>query len=107
MENLRLETLEKGSVLNKINAELTKIASDIADFQKQATSVRELKLSIKFAPNEDGRMGLITAQVSSALGKQAPIKTSAYFGEVEGKPIISQNHIPTLTGVDATEGESN
>lgn len=96
MRNLTLADINNGAIIDIANAEMQSIANDINDINKKADSPRELVIKVKFMPNKDAKGGAVIATVSSSLGKRREIEGSVYFGEMDGKGLMSERFLPSL-----------
>ncbi len=97
-QNLKIEHLKNGSVLDMINRELQLVANDIADVNKKTDSKRSVSVKLTFAPTPDGQYGKLDVSVTSVLGQQNVLETSVFFGyDAENKQgIASEYVIPQL-----------
>ena len=92
MENqLDIQSLKGGAIIEMANKELQKMVDDVADINKKADSKRELTIKVALLPTEDGRFGTCLMSVASTLGKQKDQTTSLYFG-YDGKRGVASEH---------------
>lgn len=90
--SLSLEQIKHGAAIEMANAELQKIFDDIADPNKEGTSVRKMTLEVVFSPTEDAMAGTCVVRCKSTLGKQRDVATTVYFGKAEGKAWCSERN---------------
>ena len=102
---LRIEELKGGAVIEMANKELVKMVDDIADINKQGASPRELTIKIKLLPNDEASVGTCVMSVSSVLGKQKEQKTTVFFGHDGERGIASEQS--NVSKPQLFEGQQN
>jgi hypothetical protein len=91
-DNLKIEQIKGGAVIEMINTELQTVFDDIADPNKEGKSVRKVTVELVFSPSEDGLVGTLTSRVKSSLGKQRDLPATVYFGQENGKGICAEQN---------------
>lgn len=99
-DNLKIEQIKGGAVIEMINSELQTVFDDIANPNKEGKSVRKVTVELVFQPSEDALVGGCTARVKSTLGKQRDLGTTVYFGVDAGRGVCTeQNRNQPMFGV--------
>jgi hypothetical protein len=78
---VRIETLQGGAVLERINHEMQKVYKNISDINTDPKASRELTLKIKFVPTEDRHSAGISVSCSSKLVSGETLCARIYFEE--------------------------
>ena len=80
-ENLTINNLENGAVMERLEAALIDVLNDIGDVNKKATTPREITCKIKFSPDKDRTMLDISFNVSAKLAANHVVTGRAFFDE--------------------------
>lgn len=91
-ENLRVEQIKGGAVIEMLNTELQKVYDDIADPNRESKANRKVSCELVFSPTEDGQVGSLAVRVKSSLGKQRDLSSTVYFGSDKGKGVCTEQN---------------
>lgn len=89
-DEVSIETLNDGAVIELANDELAKVFSNIQDVNTSAKFKRKLVIEIEFACDENRSYGAGLVQVKSKLAPPMPVRRGLHFGMRDGKAIACQ-----------------
>lgn len=84
-QEITLETLAGGGVVEALAVELDKVLADIQDPNKAPEAKRTITLKIVFAPDEERESVVIAVHPTSKLAPRQPFGVQAYLGRRNGK----------------------
>ena len=91
-EGISLISLKEGAAVELFDAELQKVLDNIMDPNTKPDSVREVILKVKFKPEKDRSMGIISIEPFSRLAPQAPVATRVFLGGKNGKGVAFEHN---------------
>jgi hypothetical protein len=83
-----LAGLGSGAAMERFGLELQKVLENIADPNFKATSVREIRLTVRIAPNESADYAAVSIECESRLPKRRAA-TAAFFMGTEGEQLVA------------------
>lgn len=81
LEPLNLGSISRGALLALFEANVLKVAQNIADTSTEAETTRTVTIKLKFKPDSDRRGIRVTATASCDLAAIAPHVSRAYIGK--------------------------
>lgn len=87
---LRIEEIQDGAVIEKINRVIQKVLNNIVDPNTKADAKRELVMTMTFKPNEERAIGALEISVLPKLAGDKSIKTALILNEKEGQGYASE-----------------
>jgi hypothetical protein len=94
-----LETFAQGALKERFNDALSQVVANIYDANTEATTVREISITIKIKPSDTREMAGVRADVKTKLAPHKGIGTAFYMGTIEGEYIAVENN-PRQLGFD-------
>lgn len=91
-ENVTLENLSSGAVLERFEQELDKVLVNILDPNTKATAVRSVTLTIKIKPSDNRDVGSTEIVTTSKLAPAKPVTTILFIGRENGKPVAAERN---------------
>ncbi len=88
LEIFSLATLDNGGLSELAQVEFGKISKNIADPQTSPTAIRELIITIKFAPDKNRHVGRAKYNLKTKLAGPESIDVPVNFGIENGQFII-------------------
>lgn len=102
--NLVIGDIDRGMLVEQINAVLALAIADIADVNKEATKIRTVAVAIRFQPSKSRRECAVDFQVILKPSTHIPREaTTVYLGKAEDGTPIAKPYIPNqqvLPGVE-------
>ena len=80
-EPLNIGSVSRGALLELFEANVLKVAQNIADPATDAEATRTITLKLKFKPDADRRALKVTATAQCALASISPHESRAYIGK--------------------------
>jgi hypothetical protein len=99
-----LTTIGHGAAVELFDAELKKVLDNIADFNTDPETVREITLKVTFEPTEDRRAAAVSVQVKSKLAGHRGTVGAVFFGMVDGQRAAVESNPRQGKLFDNTEG---
>jgi hypothetical protein len=100
-------TMQDGAVVERINAELMKVAQNVRDINTDAKAPREITLKLKLIPTEDRQSMGIVVSCASKLVSGEKLMGRVYFDDA-GRPVEPKDVKPGNLfeeALEATEEE--
>ncbi len=93
-----LQNLGRGAVIENFDSELARVLENILD-PNTTEAAREIRMTVKFKPNENRDLLEVTIDCSSKLAFQGPIKTQVFIGRTTEGIVASEYH-PKQMGLE-------
>lgn len=102
--NLTIDDIDRGLLVEQINAVIAEAIADIADINKEATKTRTVAVAIRFQPSKSRRECTVDFQVILKPSTHIPRDpTTIYLGKAEDGTPIAKPYVPNqqvLPGVE-------
>lgn len=99
-EAMTLETLDRGSLLERFDAEFAKILENVLDPNTAATAVRSVTITVKIKPTDARDVGETELSVTSKLAPPKPRKTILFIGRSGGRAVAAERDLAQTDLVD-------
>jgi hypothetical protein len=88
---ISIDTIAAGALLEKVEIELSKLATNVKDPNTKPDAVRTITISIKVKPDVTRQLGVTEIDVKSSLAPSKGIPTSFIFDyDKEGKAVMKE-----------------
>lgn len=111
--NINLETLAGGAFAEKLNEALMQVAENIQNPNTEATTKRQIQITLKFAPNKTRQLAateaIDTQMIMGVNMRTGQIEIAEYDGQIRGQMSFSdlQTQEPEAEPAQATTPAAN
>jgi len=91
MDNVTLDTIGNGALLELFSEELARVLANIADPNTEATTKRAITVTVSFKPKSDREIADVDLKCSSKLAGIVTVQTRVFMGRRNGRLIAVED----------------
>lgn len=92
MQNVTLDTIGGGALVELFEAELSRVLANIADPNTDDKAARVITIAVKFKPNRDRDASSVEIACTSKLAGIMKVSTNLFIGRHAGKLVAVENN---------------